>query len=436
MISIKYSGRIFFSSCLYLILMIGFGCRTGYANEALISRIETIQQKNFPRLMGMNIAIDDYQLPSYQRALAKLDVVILGFYPGWKKIVSAQPIREAVRSIKQLNPNILVGQYTMLSEVQTNLKQFSMFSYKINKIDREDWWLRDVNGNKVQWTNMYDTWMINYTNWTKPDEEGLYYPEWLASQDFNLYFQPVPEFDIWYFDNVYSNPRIKEANWKLNNINYSNTDAEIQKAVRDGNAKEWASARMLAPNVLMFGNSDNDLYFPEYSNKLNAAFLEGLMGKSWSFETVGGWDVMMDHYNRIFTNLLEPKLVGFNVWGKINNYNYFRYAFASCLMNNGFFSYTDVDVGYASVPWFDEYNISLGKAIDMPGQVKIYQGVRIRQFEQGLVLVNPTTKSVNVPIGSGYKRIIGVQDPSVNNGLPVKDTITLDPKSGLLLIKS
>ena len=185
----------------------------------------------------------------------------------------------------------------------------------------------------------------------------------------------------------------------------------------------------------MLGNSDNELNLPEYKNKLNAAFLEGLMGLPWSSETENGWDSMMMQYQSIFPNLLAPKLVGFNVWGNVNDYQFFRYAFASCLMDNGFFSFTDISLGYVGVPWFDEYNVNLGVAVDTPSQVQIYKGVHIRRFEHGLTLVNPTSQTVLVPVSPGYKRIMGQQDPSVNNGQPVVGTVSLSPKSGLILIK-
>ena len=412
-----------------------YGVTTTTSTTTLSNRVALIQQKGFPRLMGMNIAVDSYQLPTYQAELAKLDVIILGFYPGWNRINSNQPIRDAILEIKNINPNILIGQYTNLTDTYLNLPQFSAWSYMSEKLDQENWWLREADGNQVQWTSIYSSWMVNFTSWTKPDANGLRYPQWLALQDYNLYFKSIPEFDIWYFDNVFSDPRVPEAAWKLDGNNYSNTDQVIQQAVREGNAAEWSVAKNLAPNVLLFGNPDNNLNFPEYTNKLNAAFLEGLMGKPWSYETVQGWNVMMSQYQSIFPNLIAPKLVGFNVWGDINNYQFFRYAFASCLMDNGFFSYTDNNVGYGSVPWFDEYNINLGLAIDTPTQIQIYQGVHIRRFEHGLALVNPTTQTVSVPVSPGYKHILGTQDPITNNGKPVVNSVSLSPKSGLILIK-
>jgi hypothetical protein len=66
----------------------------------------------FPRLMGMNIGSKHYDDPEYQRQLAQLDVVILGFYRGWR---SGDGMAQVVRNLKRLSAGkIIVGQYTIL----------------------------------------------------------------------------------------------------------------------------------------------------------------------------------------------------------------------------------------------------------------------------------------------------------------------------------
>lgn len=41
-------------------------------------------KSSFPRLMEMNIGAKNCDDPNYQQQLARLDVVILGFYKNWK----------------------------------------------------------------------------------------------------------------------------------------------------------------------------------------------------------------------------------------------------------------------------------------------------------------------------------------------------------------
>ena len=61
----------------------------------------------FPRLMGMNIGRKHYDDAEYQRQLARLDFVVLGFYKGWKPDYG---MAKAVQNLKRLSQNhLLVG---------------------------------------------------------------------------------------------------------------------------------------------------------------------------------------------------------------------------------------------------------------------------------------------------------------------------------------
>jgi len=69
-------------------------------------------------------------------------------------------------------------------------------------------------------------------------------------------------------------------------------------------------------------------------------------------------------------------------------------------------------------------------------------GVWRRDFENGIVLVNPTPEAILVPqadidgplFRSGVRRIQGVQDPLVNNGSAVTDGITIPSGDGIILL--
>ena len=55
--------------------------------------------------------------------------------------------------------------------------------------------------------------------------------------------------------------------------------------------------------------------------------------------------------------------------------------------------------------------------------------------ESGVELVNSSkTTSFLVNVGAGYNYVKGTIDPGFNTGLPVS-TVTLQPRSGLLLVK-
>jgi hypothetical protein len=229
-------------------------------------------------------------------------------------------------------------------------------------------------------------------------------------------------------------PRITKADWDLDGKDDSKNDKRIQAAYREGHAREWAEARKLAPNLVFIGNSDNDLSYPEYKGKLQGTFLEALMGKKWSIETWKGWDAVMLRYREALANTSSPQVVVFNIWGAEDDFKFFRYAFTSCLLDNGYFSFTDEKIGYSSVPWFDEYDVNLGKALEPPVELPWKNGVYKREFEKGIALVNPGLFQKTVEVPPGYRHFLGKQDKERNNGAHV-ESVVLPGKDGVVLLR-
>ena len=92
--------------------------------------------------------------------------------------------------------------------------------------------------------------------------------------------------------------------------------------------------------------------------------------------------------------------------------------------------------------WYDEYDAHIGTPLYAAptAPYPVSQGgdgnYWRRTYSNGLVLVNPSkTKTSYVHVPAGYKRLHGTQDPAVNNG-QVVSTVTLPPRSGLLLIRN
>jgi hypothetical protein len=389
----------------------------------------------YPRLGGMNIGAKNYDEVSYQRDLAKLDVVILGFYRSWHG--GGQAIQDAVRAIKAHNSKILVGQYTILNEAYDDPADTATRDI-YDKLYAEDWWLRDAAGQKVQWTADYGAWEVNFTAKAPADASGQRYPEWLAKRDEEVFFGPVPEFDIWYFDNVMRQSRV-HADFDRDGRTDDESSDVMQTLFREGMRSEWDAARRLRPNLLFMGNTDSDLSYPEYAGQLGAAYLEGMIGESWSLETWSTWHDMMSRYRAVIANTAAPHLVLFNAHGDIDDFATVRYGLSSCLMDDGYFSYTDSSVGYSCVPWFDEFGVDLGAAVDPPQQTAWRNGIYRRRFERGMVLVNPKGNGARAVTmdEAGYRRLAGSQAPLVNSGavVPRDATVTLEERDGLLLLK-
>lgn len=394
-----------------------------------------IEEHGYPRIMSMNIARPAYyDTLEYQTALSKPHIVILGFWEGWGNGKKSMSERDMVRRLKEMNPKLLVGQYTILNEWKDIDEPFNARPEVSRKLDDENWWLHDENGKRVRWTDTYRAWDINMTVWSRPDRNGYRYPEWLAEKDYKTFFLPVPEFDIWYFDNALSRPPVKEADWDGDGKDDKRDDPRIAAAYRQGNVSHWEAARRLHSQAIFTGNSD-DVSSPEYSGKLQSVFMEAVIGKLWSTEVRKGWDGVMQRYRSAMKHTASPHIVGFNVWGRVDDFQRMRYGLTSCLLDDGYFSYTDEKVGYGSVPWFDEYDVDLGKPVDQPPVQPWQNGLYRRRFEHGLALVNPGLLPKTVTIEASYQRIKGNQVLDVNDGAAVT-TITLRGKDGIILLKT
>jgi hypothetical protein len=211
-------------------------------------------------------------------------------------------------------------------------------------------------------------------------------------------------------------------------------DADVAAAFRRALAAHWEAAARLQPDKLLIGNPDGDLSEPEFKGRLHGAFIEGLMGKSWSIEKRLGWQAAMERYRTVRTNLRPPAIVGFNVWGRADDYRFMRYALASCLLGDGYFSFTDERVGYKSVPWFDEYDVRLGRALEPMPVAAWSNGVYRRRYEHAMVLVNPQPTPRSVTVEPGWRRLRGSQAPEVNDGSDAR-TFTMRAGDGLILVR-
>ena len=383
-------------------------------------------------LLGMNIGAKNYDDPVYQERLSRLDIAILGFYPGWRGDKDGSLIRRAVQQIKAFRPAVRIGQYTILNESQDDPAKTTRTD-KIAKLDQMNWWLRKAGGGKVQWTPEYNAFETNFAEWAPKDANGDRYSQWLAKADYALQFKPIPEIDIWYHDNVMRNSRAPASNWRYDGVDVSGTDATIAAAFRKGQVAHWAAGTALNPMLMHMGNTDGDMSQPEYRGQLQASFYEGIMGKSYSLINQG-WTVMMQRYFANVANLKSPKIFAFNVHGSPTNYQFFRFAFASCRLGDGHFAFTSDAVEYSSVEWFDEYELAFGAPLDAPSYAAWSNGVSRRRFEHAMVLVNPQSDARTVTIEAGWRRFQGRQATSVNNGTRVT-TITIPAKDGIVLVR-
>ena len=411
-------------------------------------------KETFPRIGAYEISgglkMSD---PSYRQALARNDILIVGLWRRWAAPDSVTgewlEMRDVVVDIKRRasdlgNPGIQIANYTKFNEVSNNPDNTSAVE-KRQKLESEvgpgypvnnDWYARARNGDYT--SSWRGTWHTNVTEYVQRDQNGDTYPEWAVDTDYEVFFRDIPEFDMWFIDNWFYRPRVK-ADWDGNGTNDDKDSESVRRDFRKGYVNALNRIEKLAPNLVVMGNVDGDavsngmLTEPEYRGRITALF-EGAIGLTFSVESWGGWELMMQQY-RITAGNAQQNLVLVTVHGNENDFATMRYGLTSCLMDDGYYYYTSNENNYKSALWFDEFDLDLGRAIDPP-QFRAWQkGVYMRRFENGIALVNPKGNGTRtVQIEPGYRRIDGAQDPVTNNGQPAT-SVTLAERDGLILAK-
>ncbi len=396
----------------------------------------------FPKLAAYMIGSPQgYDNAAYQAQVARYDLLITSFYKGWVK--NGKSPRQAVREIKALNPNILIANYTLLESQSSDANNTAardiydkLFAEK-GPNGTGDWWARTTAGALVSIFSGKNC--ANITGYVTPDNNGDRFPQWYAKREQAVMFEPIPEFDAWFADDVFYKPR-SSPDWNGDGTNDDSENPANWAYFRQGIADHLAAVKTLMPQLKTIGNVDGHaslnqgfLRDPEYTGLLDGALLEHAIGRPFSPEVYAGWAGMMTSYRSLMAHTNAPHLVIFQYHNSTPTYAELRYAMASALMDDGYFAANDN--GYTNVQWYDEFDVDLGHAVDGPQLVPAQNGVYVRHFEKGMAIVNPKDNGPQtITIEPGYQRFRGTQDPATNNGQAVT-TLTLGDRQGIILVK-
>lgn len=338
-------------------------------------------------------------------------------------------------SLRAANPEIKLGAYTVLVEYWRSVAPNDTFKLPpFEAIEANDWWVRDAAGRRMSWTSAYRTDLVNITEWAPTDRSGMRYPQWLA-QHVRSRFGDLKGLDYVFIDNFWYSPRPRNGSmdWQRTGTNQSNEDERIRGAYRKGLAGFVDALRSELPGVKLIGNADNDLDFPEFRGKLDGAYMECAIGKRWSPETRLGWVYMMATYRSLLkhTRSKGDVVLGACSEGGIDH-RQLRYGLTSAMLEDGWFTYR---ADALDEPYFaDEFAAPIGRPSEPPPSTPTPSGAWVRLYSNGMVIVNPTDRDVKLPVGSNYRRMLGAQEPAVNNGR-TDSAVVIPPRDGLLLLK-
>lgn len=392
----------------------------------------------YPRIGGIQVGGPfNYNDPTYQAELAKQDIMVLNDWPGLAP--GGESMNGVIQAIKAINPNALVFLYVD-SDEQFSSASGSAYASLRTQIDNMNWWLHSskLSGSPVLsfFGDGGDT--INNTPYTAKDAQGDdsidYITKWFVTNE----YQPNSDADGFFMDNVFTQPRVS-GDWLLNGQDLSASSAQAGAALQAGYERYFSLVRQLIPGKYEIGNiatwAQHGPIPAGYQGMADGGEIEGLIGLSWSTEAWGGWQAMENQYYAVMSALNPPKLAIFSQWGNPTDYQSMRYGLASCLMNDGYYSFTSTSAGYSGVVWFDEYNAKLGTPTEPPPTGPWQKGVWRRDFTNGIALVNPKGNGPQtVQLGATFVHLKGSQDPSVNNGQQVT-SVTLQDRDGLILLR-
>jgi hypothetical protein len=395
----------------------------------------------FPRLAGIETGgAANYNDPAYEDTLAKLSVLILKYWPGLAP--GGQSMQSIIEAIKAINPNALVFLYTD-SDAETPSGTDAMSPLR-DQINAMHWWLGNGSGGGSAspasavasfYGHGEDT--INNTPYTPKDANGETSIDWITRWYVSNYYTPNPDIDGFFMDNVFPQPRVA-GDWYGDGVVLQPSDPRAAAALQAGYERWFSLARELMPGKYQIGNIGSWVTAAAavpagYEEMANGGVMEAIIGEPYSAETWGGFKGMMREYTTLMQAVSVPKLVIFNQWGDPTDYQSFRYGFAACLMNDGYYSFTSSAAGYQGVVWFDEYNNRLGYPTSPPPTQAWQKGVWRRDFTNGIALVNPKGNGPQtVTLETPFVKIKGTQDPTVNDGRAVTQ-VTLQDRDGIIL---
>ena len=405
----------------------------------------------FPRIAGIDIAITPnpgdprYDDPAYQAQLATQSVIILGMFPGIAP--GGHSMQSVVQGIKNNNPNALVFLYVN----ENQMRPESTWDTVRAQVNTNKWYVYDGKGTASSDIVTSGLPFINNTPFSAKFS-GSDSVTYLTNYFYTNYYQNIPNSDGFFMDNMFVSPTVS-ADWENTGTVLQNTDPRAASDLRSGYKEYVTQIRSLMPTTtFQIGNigdwtaikaSNGNLAEPgqhdipaDYQNLVDGGVLEQFIGGTSAIESWAGWTAVWNAYHKTMAAVRAPKLVIFNQHGDPTDYQAFRYGLATCLMDDGYYSFTDQSKGYQGVIPFDEYTANLGTAISAPPAGPWQNGIWRRDYQNGIALVNPKGNGVQtVTLEANFLKLKGTQDPSVNNGATTR-SVTLQDRDGIILLRT
>lgn len=378
---------------------------------------------DFPRITAWQL--NTGKTPA--RELARYDSVILNM-----SAVRTHP--QLFDEIRRLNPDAVILAYTSAVEYP---------AYRLNEVEpsgrgvwhdlgkgiREEWKLKTIHGDQVSFWPAH--WGMNPS---AKASNGQTYANYVG----NFLVDNVltgGKFDGLFFDTTWDGISWHDENIDIDGDRQKDSKQEIDSKWHDGQEEMLRTIRdRVGDRYLLITNGDGQ--FADVNN--------GRMFESFPEFWEGGWPGSIQRYIATDASGFTPRFNILNTdtdnTGNFRDYATMRYGLTSTLIGNGYYNFDYGTTNRSFVNYYDEYSVSLGKPIQgavnllTSSAAEIAPGLWQRDFENGISLVNSTTRTRTIELPGEYEKLHGKQDPFVNSG-QVINRVTIPPKDGIVLLR-
>lgn len=416
-----------------------------------------------------------YDRTDFLDLAAKHEVVILGIWNGWE----ADRTRTFAQCVDYIHAHSTVGTkvfaYHNDYDVAADDATPGSADHDVyEKLVAENWWgyVAGTSG-AIAPSGFGSASIGNISRFAPPDAAGQTYMQWTVRRHDGIVHSGgsfggnanggAPTLDGIFHDLCYYEAR---SDWDYDRDGVTEpraspaSRAEIQRMFHE----QIAYYRSVFPGAIQIGNTsdygDTSRDPAAWRGVLQGGVLEGLIGETWSPETWSGFETMKASYALQMSLYTTPSYAVFGYFAGTSSdpdawppsgwtaaqWQSFRYGFASSQVLGDASFYCAVNGGYdnAHVVWADDYDDGgaglqwLGAATNGPQTAAWSRGVYRRDFEHGIVLVNPKANGAQtVDLGGTFHHIAGragLSDTALYDGAAVT-SVTLQDRDGIALVR-
>ncbi|WKZ24494.1 MAG: putative glycoside hydrolase [Patescibacteria group bacterium] len=384
----------------------------------------TVQAKDtYPKLA--NYYLDFFSSSDYD-SLARWDLLVIQ-----PEMTRYNPSFFNLYRQRKPQGKLVAYTYPAFSYIETSQSNYSGLAERKqvrDKIEQNNWWLRDGSGNFVySWPRVR---VVNVTLpawqdtviWMLRDLYGM------SSWDGIMYDMVDPDIKG-YSPNGIDITR----NGSVDNVNF------VNQQWRQGMTELFSKTRsLIGPNKLIITNGSS---IDEYQRDTNGRIFE-MFPTPW--EGNGSWQASMYQYLRRMPSLNRSPQVyiingSTNNTGNKNDFKKMRFGLTSALLGDGYFSFDHGTESHQQQWWYDEYDVNLGQAdsgyynLLSPNDDYVRAGLWRRDFTNGVSIVNSTDRDQTFVFNrEQFEKIHGSQDRRHNDGTTV-NFIRLAPNDGIIM---